>query len=209
MRNENLLIIPLLSSLLAGCMMWDAGYTPNRSVSKYSVSESVQVPISYSVVLNAFDDDIAVPTRKSLCQNIERALRETGLFSEVGYGNGSTEDSYHIAFRFWLSGEGNEKAMESGLLAGYTLFLIPVGGVMTFDGDATLSLQGNPIFSSAKAEELRGALWLPLAPIGLAMNSWTVWHYLEQGTVNALVNDLAEEHKRRFLSAEQSCAIHK
>ena len=39
----------------------------------------------------------------------------------------------------------------------------------------------------------------PMAPFGVFMNAWTVWHYTEKGTVNALVNDIADFHKRRFL----------
>lgn len=94
-----------------------------------------------------------------------------------------------------------DDSMAVGLLAGYTFLLVPTVEVITFDVSAVLSLNGKPIYSTAKAEEIRCLVWLPLAPTGLFMNSWTAWHYAELGTVNALVNDIATYHKRHFLNA--------
>lgn len=199
MRNNVLAF--LISVLLPGCMMWDAGYTSNAPVTRYTLQELAKVPVSYSVTLYTFDEDIAVPTETSLRQNVGEALRDTGLFSEVRYGNG--EDPYHIAFRFWLSGEENNVKNITALIAGYTWLLVPVGGVMTFDGDVIISLQGKAIYSSAKAEEMHEVIWIPVAPFGLFMNSWMAWRDLERGTINALVNDVAKEHNKRFLSEEK------
>lgn len=92
-----------------------------------------------------------------------------------------------------------EGAQAIGFLAGYTFLLVPTGEILTFDGSAVLSIQGKTIFSAAKAEELRRLIWLPMAPIGAFMNDWVVWHFAEKGTVNALCEEIAQEHRRRFL----------
>ena len=127
-------------------------------------------------------------------------MKTTGLFSEVSYGKGDVNDSYHVSFLFRQAGMPVEDSREVGFLAGYTLLLVPTGELLTFDGSAVLSLKGKPIYATAKAEELRCLVWLPMAPVGIFMNSWAAWHYAEQGIVNALVNDIAAYHKRHFLN---------
>lgn len=193
-----LAVLALLS--VSGCAIWDAGYTENKPVGHYSVPSVDKVPITYNVSMKSERDDvIALPDIESLRKNIERALKETGMFSEIHYGAKGGADSYHIEFSFHQGGTSIEDSMAAGIVAGYTLLLLPVWEVVTFDGSAVLSLQGKPIYSTAKAEEMRCVVWLPLAPVGIFMNSWSVWHYLEKGSVNALCEAIAQEHKKRFL----------
>ncbi len=190
-----------ISVLFSGCIMWDAGYTDNTPVIETRISVEDKVPISYDVILDLDRNDIiAAPEMQELRDKIEEGLKATGLFSEVLYGKGTIDDSYHVSFLFRQAGMTVEDSMAVGLLAGYTFFLVPTGEVCTFDGSAVLSLKRKPIYSTAKAEELRCLSWLPLAPAGLFMNSWSVWHYAELGTVNALVNDIAAYHRKRFLN---------
>lgn len=211
MLNDVLRALPLsavLSAALSGCVMWDAGYTENRPVSRYAVSPADKFPITYSVSMRAERSDVfALPDEKGLREKVKDALTATGLFSEVAYGAKGGEDSYHVEFTFRQSGVTAEQSMEVGLLAGYTLLLIPTGEVLTFDGSAVLSLQGRPIYSMAKAEEVRCLIWLPMAPFGLVMNAWTVWHAVEKGTVNALCEAIAQEHRRRFLKGSDVRAL--
>ena len=185
---------------ISGCAIWDAGYTENKPVRRYGVSFADKVPITYNVSIKSERSDVlALPDLKSLRANIERALKETGMFSEIHYGDKGGADSYHIEFSFHQGGSTIEQSQVVGLLGGCTLLIVPVGEVITFDGSAVLSLQGKSIYSTAKAEEMRCVVWLPLAPIGIFMNSWSAWHYLEKGSVNALCDAIAQEHKKRFL----------
>lgn len=194
------IFIGLLLTFVSGCAIWDAGYTENKPVRRYSVSSVDKVPITYNVSMQSERKDVIVlPDIKSLRANIERALNETGMFSEIHYGAKGGADSYHIEFLFHQGGTSIEDSTAAGLVAGYTLLLFPVWEIITFDGSAVLSIQGKPIYSTAKAEESRCVVWLPLAPIGVFMNSWSVWHYLEKGSVNALCEAIVQEHKRRFL----------
>lgn len=198
--TSKFVFVGLLSTFLSGCAVLDAGYTENKPVRRYSVPSVDKVPITYSVSMKAERGDVfALPDIESLRKNIERALKDTGMFSEIHYGAKGGADSYHIEFLFHQGGATEEQSMGIGLIAGYTLLLVPIGEVFTFDGSAVLSLQGKPIYSTAKAEEMRCVIWLPLAPVGLFMNSWSVWHFLEKGSVNALCDAIAQEHKKRFL----------
>lgn len=200
MRSKAVLAL-LCAFILSGCMIWDAGYTENKPVVRYSVSPENRVPISYSVEYEVSRNDlVGEPTRKSLTKKIDIALKSTGLFSSVSYGEGGRADSYHVAFKFRVDGMSVEDSMAVGLCSGYTLLLVPTGEVLTFDGSAILMLKGQSMFSTARAEELRDLIWLPLAPVGLVMNVWTAWMWVEDGVVNALVNDVVAEHKRRFLA---------
>ena len=197
---SKLFFVVALVIAISGCAIWDAGYTENKPVRKYSVTSVDKLPITYSVSMKSERSDvIALPDMKSLRKNIERALKETGMFSEIHYGAKGGADSYHVEFSFHQGGTTIEDSMAAGIIAGYTMLLVPVGEIITFDGSAVLSLQGKPIYSTAKAEEMRCVIWLPLAPVGLFMNSWSVWHFLEKGTVNALCEAISQEHKRRFL----------
>lgn len=197
---SKLFSIVVLVVAVSGCVFWDAGYTENKPVRMYSVPLVDKLPITYSVSMKSERGDvIALPDIKSLRKNIERALKESGMFSEIHYGGKDGTDSYHIEFSFHQGGTSIEDSMAAGIIAGYTLLLIPVWEVITFDGSAVLSLQGKPIYSTAKAEEMRCVIWLPLAPAGLFMNSWSAWHFLENGLVNALCEAISQEHKRRFL----------
>ena len=82
---------PLLLSLallggLSGCVIWDAGYTENKPVSRYVVPPADKFPITYSVSMSAERDDVfALPEVKGLRKKIEDALLATGMFSEVSY----------------------------------------------------------------------------------------------------------------------------
>ena len=193
-------IIVAVALMMTGCAMWDAGYTENKPVTKYAVPTSDKLPITYSVSMTAERPDVfALPDTQSLREKIEAALEETGMFSEITYGAKGGEDSYHIEFSFHQGGMTVEQSMGVGFVSGYTLLIVPTCEVITFDGSAVLSLQGKPIYSSAKAEELRCLIWLPMAPVGLFMNAWSVWHFAEKGTVNALCEAISQEHKRRYL----------
>lgn len=200
--SSRIFFLPLLALVLAGCVLWDAGYTENKPVSMYAVPQDEKVSISYSVSVEIErddDDEVAFPTWSSLREKIEEALRATGMFSEVVYAAKGGEDSYHIEFSFHQAGTNAEEAQAIGFLAGYTFVLVPTGEILTFDGSAVLSIQGKPIYSTAKSEELRRLIWLPMAPIGVFMNDWVVWHFAEKGTVDALCEEIAQEHRRRFL----------
>lgn len=190
-----------ISVLLPGCIMWDAGYTDNTPIIETRISVEDRVPISYDVILELDRNDIiAAPEMQELRDKIEKGLKATGLFSEILYGKGTIDDSYHVSFLFRQAGMTVEDSQAVGFLAGSTLLLVPTGEVLTFDGSAVLSLKGRPIYTTAKAEELRCLIWLPMAPAGLFMNSWSVWHYAELGRVNALVNDIAAYHRKHFLN---------
>lgn len=192
-----------LMTLVSGCMMWDAGYTTNNPPRRFSVDPLERVPITYSVAVSLERGDLfGAPTIKSISEKIENSLRESGMFSEVSQADATGKNGYHIAVTYRQSGMTVEQAMGVAFLAGYTLLLVPTGEVLTYDGTATLYLKGKPIFSTAKAEEARCLIWLPMAPIGLFMNVWSVSHCIEKGTANALVSDILDEHKRRFLRAE-------
>ena len=198
--QDKISLIAVILLLLPGCIIWDAGYTENKPVTRYSVANIDQLPITYSVsMISERGDVFALPDIKSLRSNIESALGNTGMFSEIHYGSKDGEDSYHVEFSFHQGGMNEEQSMAVVFLAGYTLLLIPTGEVLTFDGTAVLSIKGKPIYSVAKAEEVRCLIWLPVAPAGLFMNSWVIWHYTEKGIVNALCEAIAQEHKRRFL----------
>ncbi len=200
MKSEFISVIAITMTF-TGCIMWDAGYTDNNPVIETQITIDERIPISYDVILELDRSDIiAAPEIQELKDKIEVALKTTGLFSEVSYGKGDVNDSYHASFLFRQAGMSVEDSMAVGLLAGYTLLLVPTGELLTFDGSAILSLKGKPIYTTAKAEELRCLIWLPMAPAGIFMNSWAVWHYAEQGTVNALVNDIATYHRSVFLN---------
>lgn len=190
----------VLTLYLSGCIVWDAGYTENKLISRYEVPIEDKFPITYSVSMGAERDDvIALPNVKDLRRKIENALKATGMFSEVVYEANGGQDSYHVEFSFHQAGMREDQSIAVGLLSVYTLLFVPTGEVLTFDGSAVLSLQGKPLYSTAKAEEIRCLIWLPLAPIGLFMNVWTTWDALSDGTINALCEEITQEHKRRYL----------
>lgn len=76
---------PLLLSLallggLSGCVIWDAGYTENKPVSRYVVPPADKFPITYSVSMSAERDDVfALPEVKGLRKKDRRCF--------VGYGH--------------------------------------------------------------------------------------------------------------------------
>ena len=201
MKSRNtLMYISCLLLLVTGCIVWDAGYTDNVPVARCKIDVGERIPITYSVSLKMERSDvIAAPDWKGLKDKIGKALKDTGLFSEVTYTQADDRTSYHIAFDFRQSGMSESDSMAVGLLAGCTLLLVPTGEVLTFDSMARLSLQGVPIYSTGKPEEIRCLICLPMAPAGIFMNSWAVWHFLENGSINSMVNDIVQFHRKRFL----------
>lgn len=200
--NSIALLACLALLLLPGCIIWDAGYTPNKPVQPHAVPETAKVPITFSVAMQVEREGIlAIPTEQSLNQKISKALVQTGLFSKVYYSP-ENPTGYHVVFNFHQAGETMEEAEDTGMLSGLTLFIIPTWHVVTFDGAAIVTLKGKPVFTSAKAEEIRCIDWLPLLPFGLFMNSWTIWPCIERGVVNALVNDIAAFHEETFVKKD-------
>jgi len=184
-------------------MLWDAGYTDNVAVTPAGVSAYEKVPITYSLnVTTSVGEAGDMAKSFDVRERIEEALRTADLFSEVTYGNKDGEDSYHVHFDVRFSPTTQDKMFGHILLSEFTLLLIPNGDVEGLDVTATLYLKGKPIYATAKPEELRYLIWLPLAPVGLVMNSWTVGGAIVKGSVNSCVNDIVREHRKRFLSKQ-------
>lgn len=197
-KISGLAILALLL-MLSGCIVWDAGDTDNRPIAMNQISADEKVPITYSVSLEVERPDIiALPGLPSLRNKIGAALRSTGLFSSVR--DNDNDGSYHVKFSFRQSGMSEAESAAVGLLSGFTLLLVPTWETYTFDGTVELSLDGKSLYSSVKNEKMRCVIWLPMAPFGLFMNSWTAWSSIEEGNINALVNEVAECHRKNFSS---------
>ena len=197
-KISGLAILALLL-MLSGCIVWDAGDTDNRPIAMNQISADEKVPITYSVSLEVERSDIiALPGLPSLRNKIGAALRSTGLFSSVR--DNDNDGSYHVKFSFRQSGMSEAESAAVGLLSGFTLLLVPTWETYTFDGTVELSLDGKSLYSSVKNEKMRCVIWLPMAPFGLFMNSWTAWSSIEEGNINALVNEVAECHRKNFSS---------
>ena len=190
-----------LMTTLSGCMMWDAGYTGSRPVTTFAVPRERRVPVTYSITLAADMEETGGPTEEGLSKRIREALRATGLYSAIsrtGPEAAADANGHHIAFEFQkreITGDGAETMQ---VLSGCTLAAIPAMSYTAFDGKAVVSRQGKAAYATVKAEETRTLIWAPALPIGLFMNAWAVWSHVESGTVNALVNDVAAEHRRAF-----------
>lgn len=190
-----------LAIALSGCMMFDAGYTDNDDVRKFSIPSEEKIAITYSVSVDLERGDIfAAPTVAEVSGLVSDALNKSGVFSRVCGVSQKNDRGYHVELSLKQSGMSIEQSMGVGMLAGYTLLLVPTAEVITFDVTATLYLKGKPIYATAKAEEMRCIIWLPMAPIGMFMNSWTVVDAIEKGSVNSAINDIVQEHNRRYLS---------
>ncbi|MBP5320142.1 MAG: hypothetical protein J6334_04070 [Kiritimatiellae bacterium] len=200
MKNRAFVLSVLLPILFSGCIMWDGGYTANVPVTPYGVTDASRVPLTYQITLKMMDPTwYGCPTVNDLQRRVEVALYRTGLFSEVKYG-ALTEGQagYHIAFEFRQDGMNTDEVADMAAMSMATLFLVPTFGVVSFDATATVSVQGKPHFAVGKAEEMRAMFWLPLLPAGFFVNEWTAWDAIEQGSVNALVNEIAERIKREL-----------
>jgi hypothetical protein len=197
--RADVFFVALSALCLSGCIAWDAGYTANAPVRNCEARTDEKIPIGYSIVLKRDGSDVAAsPDASGLREKVEMALKDTGLFSEVTYGARDVEESYHLTFRFHQGYVAEAESSILGMLSGCTFTLVPNVERSTFDGIAELALQGKILYTSAKAEEVRYFIWLPVLPAGLFMNSWSAWGAVETGTVNALVNDVADFHRKRF-----------
>ena len=192
-----LLILPLIS----GCFLYDCGYTRNDDTAIYKVDAANKMPISYSLKFDTCfpaNDAPGTPTVKSIRTKIDEALKETGLFSEVSYGD-NDEKGYHIEFRYNDSGFSHDEAFARAFVCVYTLFTIPIPENYSADLSAVLYLDGKPIWSVAHTEKCRYIVCWYALPAGLFLNYWSVWRSIEYNIVRSTVNDLTKEHIRRYL----------
>ena len=193
---QTLLLLPFLS----GCFLYDCGYTRNDDTDIYKTDAANKMPISYSLKFGTslpFDAP-GSPTDKSIRTKIEEVLKDTGLFSEVYYGD-KGEKGYHIDFTYNDSGYKQEEEAARAVFCGYTLLLIPVPEQFSCDLSAVLYLEGKPIWSTAHTEKCRCVIWIGALPAGFVLNYWSVWRSIEYNIVRATVNDLTKEHIRRYL----------
>lgn len=201
--NSKIVVAILL--VCSGCMMWDAGYTDNVDVIRHDVDIYDKVPITYSVNVTSSDKDNEGGYAKTfkVREVIEKALKDTGLFSDVCYGTKDGDDSYHVSFFVRFNVTPVNRMIGHVYLSELSLLLIPNGDVEPVDLSAIVYLKGVPIYSTAKAEELRYLIWLPTVPVSLFMNTWTVGRAIIEGSVNSAVNDIAREHKARFINSSR------
>lgn len=190
----------LLASFLSGCFLYDCGYTRNDDTAIYKLDAENKMPISYSLKFSTSlpPDSIGSPTDKSIRTKIEESLKESGLFSEVLYGD-KTEKGYHIEFTYNDSGMTQEEMMARAFLYVYTLFLIPIPENVSCDLTAVLYLEGRPIWSAAHTEKCRCIVWIAGLPAGIILNYWSVWRSIEYNIIRTTVNDLSQEHIKRYL----------
>ena len=186
---------------LSGCFLYDCGYTRNDDTDIYKTDASNKMPISYSLKFDTCfpaNDAPGTPTVKSIRTKIDEALKETGLFSEVSYGD-KNEKGYHIEFRYNDSGFSHEEAFARAFVYVYSLFMIPIPENYSADLSAVLYLEGKPIWSVAHTEKCRYIVCWYALPAGLFFNYWSVWRSIEYNIVRSTVNDLTREHIRRYL----------
>ena len=197
---KKLFLILLLALFLSGCFLYDCGYTRNDDPAIYKLDAENKMPISYSLKFSTSlpSDSIGSPTDKSIRTKIEESLKESGLFSEVLYGD-KTEKGYHIEFTYNDSGMTQEEMMARAFLYVYTLFLIPIPENVSCDLTAVLYLEGRPIWSAAHTEKCRCIVWIAGLPAGIILNYWSVWRSIEYNIIRSTVNDLSQEHIKRYL----------
>ena len=199
---KNLTLSFLLLPFLSGCFLYDCGYTRNEDTGSYRIDPSNKMPLSYSLKFDTSlpSDSPGSPTDRSIRTKIEEVLKETGLFSEVHYGD-RVKEGYHIDFTYNDSGYDKKEASARMFLYVCTLFLVPFPEQISSDLSAVLYLEGKPIWSTAHTEKCRYIVWIGALPAGLALNYWSVWRSIEYNLVRATVNDLAKEHVRRYLDS--------
>ena len=197
---KNLILTSLFLPFLSGCFLYDCGYTRNDDTDIYKTDSSNKMPISYSLKFGTSlpSGATAAPTEKSIRTKIEEVLKDTGLFSEVYYGD-KGEKGYHIDFTYNDSGCKQEEVLARALLSVYTLLLIPIPEHISCDLSAVLYLEGKPIWSTAHTEKCRCIVWIGALPAGLVLNYWAVWRSIEYNLVCSTINDLTKEHIRRYL----------
>ncbi len=195
MRALWLALLMFTLSFVCGCISVDCGYAPNDDIKAYAFSGTLRYPVTYSVNIEYSRDDFFFdPDYDDFAEEIKEKLVQTGLFSEVSHAYTPPKDGYHFAFNFHVAGASIEKSGEAGVVAGYSLFTIPVWEESTLDGAVTIYLQGEPIYAVGAAELLRHYVWLPLAPFGLIWNGATGWWMAEKGVINGLINGAATFH---------------
>lgn len=190
----------VLVTVLSGCFVYDCGYTRNDDLVTYKAGESDKMPISYSLDFSTCFpyDSLGTPTEKSIKWKIDKALKDTGLFSEVTYGD-KNSDGYHLSITYRDGGFDQNESMGRVLVYVYTLFMFPIPENYGADLQATLYLKGKPIWAVAHTEKARYIVCWYALPAGIVMNYWSVWRAIEFNLVNATLNDLTQEHIRRFI----------
>lgn len=186
----------------AGCISVDCGYTPNEDVvSRGAVALDERFPVTFSLSVECpVSEPIPFyPKQEALRSRVQAALEATQLFSSVRYEPSAPKDAYHIVFTFHVGGSTASSNATAGLIAGSSLFIIPVWEWATFDGSAEVFLRGDVLHARGAAEKMCVPMWLPLSPIGLFWNCAVGWNSVERGVVNALVNDVSAFHQARFL----------
>ena len=199
---KKLILALLFLPFLSGCFLYDCGYTRNDDTDIYKTDASNKMPISYSLKFDTCfpaNDAPGTPTVESIRTKIDEVLKETGLFSEVSYGD-KNEKWYHIEFRYNDSGFSHEGAFaKASVYVLCALFMIPISESYSADLSAVLYLEGKPIWSVAHTEKCRCIVCWYALPVGLFLNYWSVWRSIEYNIVRSTVNDLTKEHIRRCL----------
>ena len=201
---KKLFVSSVLLPFLSGCFLYDCGYTRNDDAAIYKTDQSNKMPISYSLKFNTCfpaNDAPGSPTLKSVKAKIEESLKETGLFSEVLYGD-KDDKGYHIAFTYNDSGFSHDEAYARAFVYAYTFFMIPIPENYSADISAVVYLEGSPIWSVAHTEKCRIIVCWYALPAGLIFNYWSVWRSIEYNIVRSTINDFTKEHIRRYLDPD-------
>lgn len=198
---KKVFLTAILLPFLSGCFLYDCGYTRNDDTAIYKTESSNKMPVSYSLKFyTCFPSggSFGSPTVRSIKTKIEESLKETGLFSEVLYGD-KDDKGYHIEFTYNDSGYSYEVAFVRRIMYLYSFFMIPLPENYSVDLSAIVYLEGRPIWSVAHTEKCRVIVCWYALPAGLIFNYWSVWRSIEYNLVRSTINDFTKEHIRRYL----------
>ena len=191
--------------LLLGCFLFNGclasrGYTPNEDVN--SIESSRKYAITFSIEYIPYVKEDVIDLKDDRIEWIKDYLEESG----ASYRDFPARSKYHIRFLVRLLPPETRHATDMGLIAGLSLFTIPVcSDRFYYDVSATFSLNDELICTPSTSEKISEFIWLPLFP-ALFYPPVYVRKSVEKRCYRYLINEILEEHKQVVAKTSKSAS---
>ena len=189
--NKTVAILILgVAFCLTGCLTVPMNYTPKASLEKNVTPRKYDVTYSLVFTDDSRDEYIGyVPDESGWNKTIDKALRQSGYFSSVSRRDLPEKSDYHIHFIVHTTYEG---MTGWSIVSACTLFIFPGYEDAGMDISAVLFHKGVKVYSASTSEKMRCFLWLPLAPVGIFLNDFVIWHSNEKRCLNYVLNQVGK-----------------
>jgi len=184
----------LISFCLIGCATFHSSYVDSVSPEYESVnlSKKQKKEVTFSVNLHQQMNEEMFLTQESVAEKIKDTLVGSKLYSKVKWVTPKDSGPLHYHFSVKITGPSPADQIAVGMLAGYTLLLIPTWETYNIDMTMFVLKNGKEVYSVSIPTKAVDVIWLPFVVFTPFLNHGTARLVIKNRNMNYFMNEIIE-----------------